>query len=200
MLLRKDLTEDWTNFLLHHSKELRSAQKQLYSYLSAPKGTLHKWVEGHLTHQTGTILDLGCGIGLHSREDIIGVDANWTLLSKYPGKKVIADIGNPPFFAESIDCILLLNVIDSHASPFMLLQQVDALLKKGGTILLSSPFTWDDEVTPPKEQCTPQQVHHFFTARGYKIEEEEHTWFVQSSPRCRTQYHVFAWKLLSDCS
>ena len=197
MLMRKDLTQDWTNFLLHHSKELRLAQKQLYSYLSAPKGTLHQWVEKHLTSQKGTIVDLGCGIGLHNREDVIGVDANWTLLSKYPGKKIISDISNPPFFADSIDCILLLNVIDSHDAPFLLLQQVDALLRKGGTILLSSPFAWNDDITPPKEQCTPQQIVHFFTSRGYNIEEEEHTWFVQSSPRSCTQYNVFAWYISS---
>lgn len=197
MLLRNDLSLECTNFLLHHSKELRFAQKQLYSYLSAPQGTLHQWVNTLLEQKKDTIVDLGCGIGLHNREDIIGVDANWTLLSRYPGKKVIADIGNPPFFANSLDCILLLNVIDSHESPFLILQQVDALLKKGGTILFSSPFTWDDDVTPPNEQMSPEQVHHFFTSRGYDIEEEEHTWFVQSSPRSRIAYHVLAWHIRS---
>ena len=198
MLLRKDLSEESSNFLLHHSKELRFAQKQLYSYLSASKGTLHQWVNKHLENQKGIIVDLGCGIGLHNRSDIIGVDANWTLLSRYPGKKIIADISNPPFFANSIDCILLLNVIDSYESPYMLLQQVDALLRKGGTILLSSPFTWDDEVTAPQEQCTPAQVHHFFASRGYTIEEEEHTWFLQNSPRSCTKFNVLTWKLCSD--
>ena len=197
MLLRNDLSLEWTNFLLHHSKPLRDAQKQLYSYLSAPKGTLHQWVAKHLKDQSGTVVDLGCGIGLHNRKDVIGVDANWTLLSQYPGKKIIADISNPPFFANSIDCILLLNVIDSYETPFVLLQQVDALLKKGGTVLFSSPFAWNDDITPPREQCSPEQVHHFFTSCGYKIEEEEHTWFVQSSPRSSTKYNVLAWRIQS---
>ena len=197
MLLRTDLSLDCTNFLLHHSRPLRQAQKQLYSYLSAPKGTLHQWVHKHLDLQTGVIVDLGCGIGLHDREDIIGVDANWTLLSRYPGIKIVADISNPPFFANSIDCILLLNVIDSYESPFLLLQQVEALLKKGGTILFSSPFAWNDDITPPREQCSPEQVHHFFTRCGYKIDQEEHTWFVQNSPRSRIQYNILAWHIHS---
>jgi len=198
MLLRKDLSEPYVNFLLQNSLELRSAQKQLYSYLSAPKGTLHQWVDAHLAQQTGIIVDLGCGIGLHNRDYIIGVDANWTLLSRYPGKKIIADIGNPPFFANSIDCILLLNVLDSHESPFFILQQADALLKKGGTILFCSPFAWNDDITPPKEQCSPQQARHFFVSRGYSIEEEEHTWFIQNTPRSCTQYNVLAWAIHSN--
>ena len=83
----------------------------------------------HLLSQTGRLQISQ----LHNRKDIIGVDANWTLLSRYPGIKIAADISNPPFFANSVDCILLLNVIDSYEAPFVLLQQVDALLKKGGT-------------------------------------------------------------------
>ena len=27
------------------------------------------------------------------------------------------------------------------------------------------------KTTPPQEQCSPQQVVHFFTSRGYKVEE-----------------------------
>ena len=198
MLLRNDLSEECSNFVLNHSKPLRTAQKQLYSYLSAPKGTLHQWGEKHIQHQNGFIVDLGCGIGLHTRTDIIGVDANWTLLSKYPGIKIISDISNPPFFAYSIDCILLLNVIDSYESPFVLLQQIVALLRKGGSILLSSPFTWDDDITPPREQLSPEQVRHFFRSKGYKMEEEEHTWFVRRSPRSCTQYNVIAWHIYSE--
>ena len=195
MLLRKDLSSDRYDFFLGLSSPLRAAQKQLYSYLNAPKGSLHTWLENHLHHQSGTIVDMGCGIGLHKRCDVIGVDANWTLLSHYPGKKIIADISNPPFFAESIDCILLLNVLDSHPSPWLLLQQIDALLSSKGRVLFSSPFSWNDDITPPKEQCTPQQVQQFFIQRGYHIDEEEHTWFVQSNPRSRTQYSVMAWDI-----
>lgn len=197
MLLRTDLSVECTDFLLRHSTSLRHAQKQLYSYLSAPKGTLHQWVHKHLEHQTGVIVDLGCGVGLHNRQDIIGVDANWTLLSRYPGTKVVADISNPPFFAHSLDCILLLNVVDSCETPFLLLQQVDALLKKGGSILFSSPFTWNDDITAPEEQFSPEHVEHFFLSRGYTIKKEEHTWFVQGSPRSCTQYNVFAWYIRS---
>ena len=195
VLLRTDLSSEIYEFILQFQSPIREVQKQLYSYLSAPKGTLHNWLTEQLTHQTGRILDLGCGIGLHTRSDIIGVDTNWILLQRYPGKKIIADIMNPPFPAHSFDCILLLNVIDSCTHPFLLLQQADALVKKNGRIIFSSPFSWKDSVTSPTEQLSSDWVYQFWIEKGYNITEEENDWFVQSNPRSQTQYKTICWNI-----
>lgn len=195
VFLRTDLPAELYDLLLQYPSPLRDAQKQLYSYLSAPKSSLHTWLTEQLHNQDGLILDLGCGIGLHDREDIIGIDANWTLLQRYPGTKVVADIMNPPFRAKSVDCLLLINVIDSCTQPFLLLQQADALVKEHGTILFSSPFAWNDGVTPPKEQLSADWVRQFWMQKGYTLQEEEHDWFVQSNPRSRTHYKTICWHI-----
>ena len=195
LLLRTDLPSSVYDVLLQMPSPLREAQKQLYRYLSAPKSRLHQWVEEKLERQRGSIVDLGCGVGLHERRDILGVELNWTLLQRYPGAKLVADILNPPFSPKSMDCILLLNVLDSCRVPFLLLQQVDALLRDGGTLLFSSPFAWNDAVTEPKEQVQPEWVRLFWEQRGYTVEEEECEWFVQGSPRSCTRYQTLAWEI-----
>ena len=195
VLLRTDLPSSLYDVLLQLPGPLRDAQKQLYRYLSAPKSQLHQWVHQKLQKQSGDIVDLGCGIGLHTRQDILGVDLNWTLLQRYPGSKLVADMLSPPFSSKSMDCILLLNVLDSCRSPFLLMQQVDALLKENGTLLFSSPFAWNDTVTEPKEQVSPEWVRLFWEQRGYTIEEQECEWFVQASPRSCTRYQALAWEV-----
>lgn len=195
VLLRTDLPSSLYDVLLTLPGPLRDAQKQLYRYLSAPKSQLHRWVERQLNDQKGNMVDLGCGIGLHSRSDILGVDLNWTLLQRYSGPKLVADVIAPPFSPKSMDCILLLNVLDSCRAPFLLMQQVDALLKDGGTLLFSSPFAWSDAVTEPKEQVSPEWVRLFWEQRGYTVKEEECEWFVQSSPRSCTRYQTLAWEV-----
>jgi SAM-dependent methyltransferase len=60
---------------------------------------------------------------------------------------LLADIHNPPFKMESFDFISALNLIDSVRFPFTALGQMDAMLKPGGTLLLSSPYTWDAEIS-----------------------------------------------------
>jgi SAM-dependent methyltransferase len=59
---------------------------------------------------------------------------------------------DPPFVAESFAAILCLNLLDSVADPWVLLGQCEALLRPGGSLLLSSPYHWDGTVTPPEGQ------------------------------------------------
>jgi SAM-dependent methyltransferase len=195
VFLRTDLPAEIYDLVLGFPGPLRSAQRQLYNYLQAPRSELHDWVERKLQSENGKIVDLGCGIGLHNRNDILGVDLNWTLLQRYPGEKLVADILSPPFSPKSMDCILLLNVLDSCRAPFLLLQQALALLQDAGRILFSSPFAWNDDVTSPKEQLSPEWVRTYFIQEGYTIEEEECSWFVQSSPRSCTRYQTCTWEI-----
>jgi SAM-dependent methyltransferase len=195
VFLRTDLPSEIYDLVLGFPGPLRSAQRQLYHYLGAPRSELHDWVERKLQAKRGRIVDFGCGIGLHDRSDVLGVDVNWTLLQRYPGRKLVADILSPPFYPQSMDCILLLNVLDSCREPLLLIQQVLALLHDEGSILFSCPFAWNDDVTSPKEQLNSDWVRHFITEQGYTIEEEECSWFVQGSPRSSTRYQTLAWEI-----
>jgi len=188
VLLRSDLSPAHYNFLLQLPGTLRDAQKQLYRYLHAPKSPLHSWLETELEVLQGSIIDLGCGIGLHHRKDILGIDLNWSLIQHYPGKKMIADIFALPFQPKQFDAVLLLNIFDSITHPYALLQQADALLKNQGTILFSSPFCWEDQITDIGEQKNYTWVKGFFLSAGYDITEEQHDWFLQLTPNSYTTH------------
>ncbi|MBN2077204.1 MAG: methyltransferase domain-containing protein [Dehalococcoidales bacterium] len=58
-----------------------------------------------------------------------------------------ADINNPPFGTETFDFISGLNLIDSVRLPLTTLGQMDAMLKRSGRLLLSTPYAWDPEIS-----------------------------------------------------
>lgn len=55
---------------------------------------------------------------------------------------------DPPLPAESCAMVVALNLVDSVPDPFVLLQQCEALLRPGGVLLLSSPYNWQEAITP----------------------------------------------------
>lgn len=63
-----------------------------------------------------------------------------------------ADALDPPLPGESCAAVVAFNLLDSVPDPFLLLQQCEALLQPGGVLLLSSPYHWQDAVTPRGRQ------------------------------------------------
>lgn len=55
---------------------------------------------------------------------------------------------DPPFEAASFAAIVMCNLLDSVADPLTLLGQCEALLKPGGALLMSSPYHWQEHITP----------------------------------------------------
>jgi len=64
---------------------------------------------------------------------------------------VVGNAMDPPLFANTTDIVLAVNLIDSVSNPLALLGQMDALLKVGGLLIVTSPFAWRDTLTPPEE-------------------------------------------------
>lgn len=65
---------------------------------------------------------------------------------------VVLAAGNaldPPLLPGVADIAMSLNVLDCVAAPLDLLGQMDAILAPGGLMILSSPFSWKDDITPP---------------------------------------------------
>ncbi|MFT7583489.1 MAG: SAM-dependent methyltransferase [Myxococcota bacterium] len=70
-----------------------------------------------------------------------------------PGVTVVcADLLDPPLFPEVADIAIAMNVIDNVIEPVGLLGQLDAILKPGGLLIISSPFAWQDVYTKPENQ------------------------------------------------
>ncbi len=69
-------------------------------------------------------------------------------------KRVIFEVGDATALREDLgkfDVILMANLIDRVAAPRKLLRQLPALLKCGGQLIITSPYTWMAEYTPRAE-------------------------------------------------
>lgn len=62
--------------------------------------------------------------------------------------EVCCDMQDPPFDAGWAGQVLLPNVVDSVANPYLVLMQSRAMVGSGGSLTVCSPFTWRAEVTP----------------------------------------------------
>jgi len=63
----------------------------------------------------------------------------------------VADAYDPPLYRGTADVVLAANVLDTVDRPLALVAAIDALLAPGGLMLLTSPFAWNEEITPPEE-------------------------------------------------
>lgn len=62
-----------------------------------------------------------------------------------------ADALDPPFRAETFDCVAALNLLDNVRFPIVLIGQMDALLKNGGTMVMGSPYEWRADICEPSQ-------------------------------------------------
>ena len=96
------------------------------------------------------VLDLGCGVGNFLKlgnGNIVGIDSNHESLKeskKYSNKLVNGSILQLPFSNDSFDGINCSHVIE-HLFPddaYRLLQEMNRILKVGGTLVISTPVLW----------------------------------------------------------
>ena len=64
---------------------------------------------------------------------------------------LVGDALDPPFSAESFDLVAGLNLLDNVKLPLVLIGQMDALLRRGGELILSSPYEWRTDICEPVE-------------------------------------------------
>lgn len=103
----------------------------------------------------GPVLDLGCGSGWHGRGDAVGLDGDLDA-ARRAAHGVVGDAADPPFAGSSFETVLLLNLLDSTRDPRMVLAQADALLRPGGTLLISCAYAFDH--TPYEARFTDAQL------------------------------------------
>lgn len=61
---------------------------------------------------------------------------------------IAADASDPPVRARSMNAVTAYNLLDNAADPVLLLRQLVAALRPGGTLVLSSPYDWVSRATP----------------------------------------------------
>lgn len=133
------------------------------------------------------VLDVGCGSGgflaaLRSRTGIVGTgfEFNAALLPQVAaqGFGTLADLDDPAA-AGRFDAITVFQVIEHHADPMALMDQLDRLLAPGGTYILAVP-DMDGPIRHFREALTDNPPHHVSRwgrramealgeARGYRL-------------------------------
>ncbi|MDP2728860.1 MAG: methyltransferase domain-containing protein [Dehalococcoidales bacterium] len=86
---------------------------------------------------------------------------------------LLADVLNPPFRMETFDFVSALNLIDSVSNPMIALGQIDAMLKPGGRLFLSTPYAWDAGISTGWLETEELEPHSFVkeTLTGKQVAE-----------------------------
>jgi len=85
----------------------------------------------------------------------------------------VADAARPPVRDGVADAVLLLNLIDRLPRPRAAIEAAARLLRPGGVLVLTDPFTWLEEFTPREEWLGGAAgVRAAIEAAGLAIEEE----------------------------
>ena len=64
---------------------------------------------------------------------------------------VVGNALDPPLFPEVADIVCAVNLLDTVPDPLTLVGQADAVLKPGGLFILTSPLSWNEEITEPED-------------------------------------------------
>jgi hypothetical protein len=79
---------------------------------------------------------------------------------------MVADALDPPLRAEAFDLAVALNLVENVEIPLVLLGQTDALLKKKGTLVFSSPYEWREDFSEPMEWLEGKDMDAAETIKG----------------------------------
>jgi 2-polyprenyl-3-methyl-5-hydroxy-6-metoxy-1,4-benzoquinol methylase len=148
----------------HHSKfsyiEHYKIDAEVGDYFEKLKGEtahenrrLHERIISNVPSKITNLLDVGCGSGWVAahfcRKDVEVVSMDVSLsnaikvLKKYPYKNhfaVNADVYHLPFKAETFDCIIASEIIEHVPDPKLFIQNLVGLLKKEGTLIITTPY------------------------------------------------------------
>lgn len=114
---------------------------------------------------------------------------------------MVADVLEPPFLAGIFDFVSGLNLLDNVRFPLIMIGQMDALLKSGGSILLTSPFAWNSELSESVEWLENEEVlKSVIVGESFPqmeldyriIREIEHLeWVLPQDDRLKSVYSVY---------
>lgn len=124
---------------------------------------------------SGAVLDFGCGRkpyrGLFSDVRYIGLE---TPVSGHPDSDKDADIywdgTRIPLPDESVDHVLMVEVLEHLFDPRLSLAEIRRVLRPGGRLLLTCPFMWPLHEEPyDYARYTPFAIQHLLESCGFEI-------------------------------
>ncbi len=127
-------------------------------YDRSREGDLQRWLAARMSRLEGRILELGAGLGATDRTDVVALDNNLALVRRHAGTRICGDAADPPFLPATFDAVVLPNLLDSCNDPGLVLAQADALLRPGGTLVVTCAYAFHDEITPPSRHFGPADL------------------------------------------
>lgn len=101
---------------------------------------------------SGKTLDVGCGTKPYEKyfnsTEYIGLEIETTIHKNYNKADVFYKGGKFPFQNEEFDSVVTNQVLEHVFEPDLFLSEINRVLKKGGNLLITVPFVWDEHEQP----------------------------------------------------
>jgi len=128
-------------------------------------------------HITGAVLDVGCGSKpyqhLFGANTYIGMEIQRTAKQGSMKADVLYDGKVFPFRTEYFDSVLCSQVLEHVFEPNAFLKEIYRVLKPGGSLLLTTPFVWDEHEQPADyARYTSYGLHYLLKTNGFRIIEQ----------------------------
>lgn len=123
---------------------------------------------------SGKTLDVGCGTKPYEKyfnsSEYIGLEIESTIHKDYTKADVFYSGGKFPFSDEEFDSVVTNQVLEHVFEPGSFLSEINRVLKKKGTLLLTVPFSWDEHEQPfDYARYSSFGLKHLLTKNGFEI-------------------------------
>jgi SAM-dependent methyltransferase len=142
-------------------------------WLLDSRESVERWAAPHVE---GVVLDIGCGDRwleplVAGRGQYVGLDSLATGAALYGARpSLFGDAASLPFPDRSIDCVVLLEVLEHLEHPREALREIARVLKPGGRLLLSMPFLYPIHDAPHDfQRYTTHGLAREMTAVGFEV-------------------------------
>ncbi len=120
----------------------------------------------------GTLLDLGCDRQPYRQELSERVQSYIATDFEYrTGVDILSSATHVPLSDESVDSVLMTEVLEHVSDPFLATREAFRVLRNGGKLLLTTPQTWGLHGEPHDYfRFTQHGLRHVLTNAGFNIE------------------------------
>lgn len=126
---------------------------------------------------TGKTLDVGCGTKPYEKyfgsSEYIGLEIESTIHRDYTKADKFYGGGEFPFADSEFDSVVTNQVLEHVFTPGIFLSEINRVLKKEGTLLLTVPFAWDEHEQPyDYARYSSFALRFLFDKHGFEIISE----------------------------
>lgn len=126
-----------------------------------------------LHYVSGKTLDLGAGTAKY-RWMIEPKTTSYTTFDAVPGAgiDVVGDVLDAPFAGDSFDTVISTQVLEHVEKPWVMVREINRILKKGGFCILTAPFLVPYHADPHDYfRYTTEGLKSLFKNSGFEIAE-----------------------------